>query len=119
MSRMACKEPQCLYNTYVHLLLLTTYGLYRGSLPVQYSYTPTPQWTVRIYSASELLQYSYNSTPPMHRTACKETQWLYSTAKLLLALRTQRTLQILSACKVQLNPYNLMECTACTEPQTL
>ena len=41
------------------------YGLYRASVPVQYSYT---------------------STPPMGRTACTEPQCLYSTAIPLLPL---------------------------------
>ena len=52
------------------------YGLYRASVPVQYSYT---------------------STPPMGRTACTEPQCLYSTAIPLLPLWAVRPVQSLSA----------------------
>ena len=53
------------------------YGLYRASVPVQYSYT---------------------STPPVGRTACTEPQCLYSTAIPLIPLRAVRPVQNLSAC---------------------
>jgi hypothetical protein len=78
MCRTACTEPQCLYSTAIPLLPLLAvrpvhslsactvqlylyshygpYGLYRVSVPVQYSYTPTPT---------------------MGRTACTELQCLY------------------------------------------
>ena len=49
-SLSACTEELYLYSPY------GTYGLYRASVPVQYSYT---------------------STPPMGRTACTEPQCLY------------------------------------------
>ena len=55
------------------------YGLYRASVPVQYSYT---------------------STPPMGRTACTEPQCLYSIAIPLLPLWTVQPVQSLSACTV-------------------
>jgi len=64
MGPTACTEPQCLYSTAIPLLPLRTvrpvkslsactvqlylyspygsYGLYRASVPVQYSYTSTP-----------------------------------------------------------------------------
>jgi len=67
------------------------YGLYRASVPVQYSYTSTPPmgrtastepqylysvaipllplWAVRPVWASVPVQYSYTSTPPAGRTA--------------------------------------------------
>jgi len=61
------------------------YGLYRPSVPVQYSYT---------------------STPAMGRTACTEPQCLYSTAIPLLPLRVVRSVQTLSACTVQLYLYS-------------
>jgi len=57
------------------------------------------------------LQYSYNSTPPMGRTTCKEPQCLYSTAISLLPLYTERPVQSLSACTVQLNFYSPMDRT--------
>jgi hypothetical protein len=53
------------------------YGLYRASVPVQYSYT---------------------STLPMDRTACTEPQYLYSTAIPLLHLWAVRPVQSLSDC---------------------
>jgi len=59
MGRTACIEPQCLYSTAIPLLPYGPYGLYRASVPVQYSYT---------------------STPPMGRTACIEPQCLYNGA---------------------------------------
>ena len=81
MDRTACTEPQRLYSTAKPLLPLWAvrnvqslsactvhlnlhfhygpYGLYRTSVPVQYSYT---------------------STPPMGRTACTEPQCLYEGA---------------------------------------
>ena len=61
------------------------YGLYRASVPVQYSYT---------------------STPPMGRTSCTEPQCLYSTAIPLLPLWAVRPVQSLSACTVQLCLYS-------------
>ena len=99
MGRTACTEPQCLYSIPVPLLPYGPYGLYRASVPVQYTYTSTRLWTVRpvqslsactvylylyspygpygLYRASVPVQYSYTSTPPMGRTACTEPQFLY------------------------------------------
>ena len=142
MGRTAFTEPQCLYSTAIPLLPLWTvrpaqslsactvqlnlyspygpYGLYRASVPVEYTYT---------------------STPPMGHAACTEPQCLYSTAITLLPLWAVRPVQSLSACRVQLylyspcGPYGLyrasvpveysytstppMGRTACTEPQCL
>jgi len=53
MGRTACTEPQCLHSIAIPLIPYVQYGLYRASVPVQYSYT---------------------STPPMDRTACTEPQ---------------------------------------------
>jgi hypothetical protein len=99
MGRTACTEPQCLYSRAIPLLPLWAvrpvqslsactvevylyspyrpYGLYRASLPVQYSYTPTP---------------------PMGCTVCTEPQCLYSRAIPLLPLWAVRPIQNLSAC---------------------
>jgi len=107
MDRTACTEPQCLYSRAITLLPLWTvrpvqslsactvqlylyshygpYGLYRPSVPVQYSYT---------------------STPPMDRTVCTESQCLYSTAIPLLPLWAVQPVQSLSACTVQLYHYS-------------
>jgi len=120
MGRRACTEPQCLYSTATLLLLLWAvgrvqnlsacivqqylyspygpYGLYRISVPVQYSYTSTPLMghtactepqclystaitllpvsAYGLYRASVPVQYSYKSTPPIGRTDCTELQCL-------------------------------------------
>ena len=78
-SLSACTVQLYLYSPY------GPYGLYRASVPVQYSYT---------------------STPPMGRTACTEPQCLYSTAIPLLPLWAVRPVQSLSACTVQLYLYS-------------
>ena len=72
-SLSACTVELYLYSPY------GPYGLYRASVPVQYSYT---------------------STPPIDRTACTEPQCLYSRAIPLLPLWAVRSLQSLSACTV-------------------
>ena len=99
MGRMACTEPQCLYSIAKPLLtvwavrpvqslsactvelylysLYGPYGLCRTSVPVQYSYTPTP---------------------PIGRTACTELQYLYSRAKPLLRVWAVWPVQTLGAC---------------------
>jgi len=58
------------------------YGLYRASVPVQYSFT---------------------STPPMGRMACTEPQCLYSIAIPLLPLCAVWPLQSLSACTTRVH----------------
>ena len=70
-SLSACTVQLYLYSTY------GPYGLYRASVPVQYSYT---------------------ATPLMGRTACTEPQCLYSRAIPLLPLCAVRPVQSLSAC---------------------
>ena len=64
------------------------YGLYRASVPVQYSYT---------------------YTTPTGRTACTEPQCMYSTAIRLLPLQAVRSVQKLSACTLQLYLYSPYE----------
>jgi len=120
MGHTVCTESQCLYSTAIPLLPLLAYGLYRASVPVQYSYT---------------------STPPMGRTNFTEPQCLYSRATPLLPLLAVRPVQSLSVCTVELYlyspywPYGLYRTsvpvqysytstpligrTACTEPQCL
>jgi len=140
MGRTACTEPRCLYHTAITLLPLwavrhlqslsactiqlylyppyETFGLYRGSVPVQYSYTNTPlsACTVQLYlhspygpyclyRTSESVQYRYTSTPPMGRTACTEPQCMYSTAIPPLPLWAVRPVQSLRACTVQIYLY--------------
>jgi len=78
-SISACTVQLNLYSPY------GPYGLYRASVPVQYSYT---------------------STPPMGLTACTEPQCLYSRAIPLLPLWALRPVQSLSACTVELYLYS-------------
>jgi len=47
-------------------------------------------------------EYSYTSTPLMGRTACTESQCLYTIAIPLLPLWAVRPVQRLSACTVEL-----------------
>ena len=70
-----------------------------------------PLWTVGMYRASVPVQYSYTSTPPMGRTGCTEPQCLYSTSIPLLPLLAVRPVQSLSVCTVQLYLYSLSACT--------
>jgi len=72
-SLSACTVQLYFYSPY------GPYGLYRASVPVQYSYT---------------------STPPMGRTDCTESQCLYSIAIPLLPLWAVRPVKSLSACTV-------------------
>ena len=106
MGRTACKEPQCLYSTSIPLLNYRPYGLYRSSVPVQYSYTSTPLCVVlpvQSLSACTVQLYLYS---PMRRTACTEPQCLYSTTIFPLPLWAIRSVQKLSACRVQLYLYS-------------
>ena len=85
VGRTACTEPQCMYSTAIPLLSLWAvrsvqslsactvqlylfslygpYGLYRASVPVQYSYTSTPLWSER---------------PVQSLSACTVELYLYS-----------------------------------------
>ena len=135
-------EPQCLYSTAITLLHLWTVRTAQSlsactvQLYLYFSYGP-----YGLYRASVPVQYSYNSTPPIGRTASTEPQCLYSRAIPLLPLWAVRPVQYLSACTVQLylyspyGPYGLYSTsvpvqysytsyppiylTACTEPQCL
>ena len=76
-----------------------------------------------LYRASVPVQYSYTSTPPIGRTACTEPQCLYCTAIPLLPywpyslyrasmpVQYSYTSTTLSACTVQLYLYSLSICT--------
>jgi len=100
-----------------------------------------PYWPYGLYRASVPVEYSYTSTHPMGRTACTEPQCLYSRAIPLLPLLAVLPVQSHSACTVQLYlyfpywQYSLYRAsvpvqysytstppigrTACTEPQCL
>jgi hypothetical protein len=96
-----------MYSTAIHLLPLW------AVLPVQSLSACTvqlnfysPYGRYGLYRASVPVQYSYNSTTHMGRTACTEPQCIYSIAIPLLPLCTVRPLQTPSACTVQLYLYS-------------
>jgi len=106
MGRTACTERQCLYSRATSLLLLWAVRLLKSlSACTVDLYLYSPYGPYGLYRASVPVQYSYTSTPPMDRTACTVPQCLYSTAIPLLPLWTVRPLQSLSACTVQLYLY--------------
>ena len=112
-SLSACTVQLYLYSPCV------PYGLYRTSVPVQYSYTSTPLWAVRpvqSLSACTVQLYLYSPYGPygLYR-ASVPVQCSYTSTPLLAV----RPVQNLSACTVQLYLYSLMGRTACTEPQCL
>ena len=106
-GRTACTGPQCLYSRAITLIPL------RAVRPVQnlsactvQLYLYSPYGPYGLYRASVPVQYSYTSTPPMDRAACTETQCLYSRAIPLLPLWAVRTVQSLSPCTVELYLYS-------------
>ena len=78
MGRTACTEPQCLYSTAIPLLPLWAVRPAQslGACTVQL-YLYSPYGPYGLYRASVPVQYSYTSTPSMGRTACTEHQCLY------------------------------------------
>jgi len=87
IGRTACREPQCLYSTAILLFhLWTVWPAQNLSACTVQLYLYSPYGPYGLYRASVPVQYSYTSTPPMCRTACTEPQCLYSTAKTLLPL---------------------------------
>jgi len=142
MGRTACTDPQCLYSIAIPLLpLWVVRSLQSLSACTVELYLYSPYGPYGLYRSSVPVQYSYTSTPPMGRTVCTEPQCLYSGAIPLLPLWAVRSVQSLSACTVQLylyspyRPYGLyrtsvpvqysytctppMGRTACTDPQCL
>jgi len=103
----ACKEPQWLYVTAIILLPLWAVRTLRNlsACTVQLNLY-SPYGPYGLYRASVPVQYSYNSTPPTGRTACRVAQCLYSTAIPLLPLWAVRSLDCFSACTVQLYLYS-------------
>ena len=107
MDRMACTEPQCLYRTAIPLLTLwAVQSVQSLSACTVELYLYSPYGPYGLYRASVPVQYSYTSTPPMGRTACTEHQCLYSRAIPLLSLWAVRPVQSLSACTVELYLYS-------------
>jgi len=93
-------SPQCLYSTAIPLLPLWTVRPVQSlSACTVQLYFYSPYGPHGLYRASVPVQYSYTSTPPMGRTACTEPQCLYSIAIPLLPLWAIRPVQSLSACK--------------------
>ena len=107
MGRTACTELQCLYSTAIPLLPLCAVRPVESlSACTVQLYLYSPYGPYGLYRASVPLQYSYTSTPPMGLTVCTEPQCLYSTALPLLPLWAVRSVQSLCACTVQLNLYS-------------
>ena len=126
MGRTACTEPQCLYSRAIPLLpLLVLRSVQSLSACTVELYLYSPYWPYGLYRASVPIQYSYTSTPPIGRTACTEPQCLYSTAIHLLPLWAIRPVQSLSACTVDLYlyppywPYDLYRASAPVQGCTL
>ena len=94
----ACKEPQYLYSTAIPLLpLLAVRPVKSLSACSVEIYLYSPYWPYGLYRSSVPVQYSYTYTPPIGRTACTQPQCLYSTAIPLLPLLAVRPVQSLSA----------------------
>src|SRR5215475_13191330 len=78
MGRTACTEPQCLYSRAIPLLPLWAVRPVQSlSACTVELYLYSPYGPYGLYRASVPVQYSYTSTPPMGRTACTEPQCLY------------------------------------------
>jgi len=101
MGRTACTEPQCLYSRDIPLLpLFTLRPVHSLSACTLELYLYSPYWLYGLYKASVPVEYSYTSTPSMGRTVCTEPQCLYSRAIPLLPLCAIRLVQSPSACTV-------------------
>jgi len=98
LGRTACTEPQCLYSTAILLLPLWAVRPVQSlsACTVQLYFYP-PSGPYGLYRASVPVQYSYTSTHPLGRMACTEPQCLYSTAILLPTLWAVWPVQSLSA----------------------
>jgi len=111
MGHTACTEPQCLYSTAIPLLpIWAIWPVQSLSACTLQLYLYCPYGPYGLYRASVPVQYSYTSTPHMGHTACTESQCLYSTAMPLLPVWAILPVQSLSACTVQLylySPYGL------------
>ena len=107
MGRTGSTVPQCLYSTPVHLLpLWTVRPLQSLSACTVQLHLFSPYALYGLYRASVPVQYSYNTYPLLDRTSCTEPQILYISAIPLLPLQTVRPVQILCACTVQLYLYS-------------
>ena len=99
MCRTACTEPQCLYSRAIPLLpLLAVRPVQNLSACTVELYLYSPYWPYGLYRASVPVQYSYTSTPLIGHTACTDPQCLYSRAIPLLPLLAVRPVQSLIIC---------------------
>jgi len=81
MGRTACTEPQCLYSRAIPLVpLWTVRPVQNLSACTVQLYLYSPYAPYGLYRASVPVQYSYTSTPPMGRTPFTEPQCLYKFA---------------------------------------
>ena len=120
MGRTACTEPQCLYSTAIPLLPLWAVRPVQSlSACTVELYLYSPYGLYGLYRTSVPVQWSYTSTPPNGRTAGTEPQCLYNRPITLLPLRTVRPVQSLSACTVSYTSTPPMCRTACRVPQCL
>ena len=98
MGRTGSTEPKYLYSTAIPLHpLWAVRSVQSLSACTVQLYLYTPYGPYGLYRASVPVQYSYTSTPPMDRTAFTEPQCLYSTTITLLPLQAVRPVQSLSA----------------------
>jgi len=101
MGLTACTGPQCLYSIAIPLLsLLAVLPVQSISVCTVELYFYSPNGPYGLYRASVPVQYSYTSTPPVDYTACTEPQCLFNIAIPLLPLWAVRSVQSLSACTV-------------------
>jgi len=87
MGRTACTEPQRLYSIAIPLLpLWAVRSVQSLSACTVELYLYSPFGPSGLYRASVPVQYSYTSTHPMGRTVCTEPQCLYKGAPLPLPI---------------------------------
>jgi len=85
MSRTDSTEPQCPYSTAIPLFPLWAVRPVQSlSACTVQLYLYSPYGPYGLYRVSVPVEYSYISNLPMGRTACTEPQCLYSTAKRLI-----------------------------------
>ena len=79
MGRTACTEPQCLYSTAIPLLPLWAVRTVQNlSACTVQLYLYSPYGPYGLYRTSVPVQYSYTSTPPMCRTACTRAPFTFT-----------------------------------------
>ena len=79
IGRTVSTEPQCLYSTSIPLLPLWAVRPIQSLSPCTVQlYLYSPYRPYGLYRASVPVQYTYTSTPPMDRTACTDPRCLYT-----------------------------------------